>query len=180
CVDCRHPTCNGVTVYASSDRTPNLIVTNTNDAGAGSLRAALASAVTGQVIGFAPTLAGGTITLADELVPSANVVIAATPGTITLDGDGLVRIFRVPTGITLRLVGLTLTRGARTNSQSGGCLDVSGTLTATHTTISSCFISDSANSGQGGGAAVVRAGGSLTLSHSTVASNTSQYRTGTA
>lgn len=180
CVDCRHPTCNGVTVYASSDRTPNIVVTNTDDDGPGSLRDALAGAVTGQVIGFDPSLAGGTITLASELVPAANVVIAATPGSITLDGDGLVRIFRVPTGITLRLVGLTLTRGTRSNSQSGGCLDVSGTLTATHTTISSCFISDGANSGQGGGAAVVRTGGSLTLSHSTVANSRSQYRTGTA
>src|SRR6188474_125310 len=45
-----------------------LTVTNTNDSDAGSLRQAIADAVSGDTITFSPSLSGQTITLASTLV----------------------------------------------------------------------------------------------------------------
>ena len=58
----------------------SLMVTNTSDSGPGSLRQAVASAVFGDTITFAPALAGQTITLASGLVINTK---------LTIDGSGL-------------------------------------------------------------------------------------------
>jgi hypothetical protein len=68
-----------------------ITVTNSNDSGAGSLRAALAAAKNGDTINFAPSVS--TIDLASSLVITKNVTIegsqpgSTTPG-VTVNGGG--------------------------------------------------------------------------------------------
>jgi predicted outer membrane repeat protein len=63
-----------------------LVVTNTNDSGAGSLRQAIASATDGDTITFAPALAGQTITLASPLWIESS---------LTINGSALITNIRV-------------------------------------------------------------------------------------
>lgn len=75
-----------------------IFVTNTNDAGAGSLRDALASSASGDTIMFTTSMLGGdnTIHLASGLSISHDLVIIgirAQSGTVYISGDGLFRVF---------------------------------------------------------------------------------------
>src|SRR3990172_7805185 len=66
-----------------------LIVTNTDDSGAGSLRDTIASAGIADTITFDASLSGGTIYLASMLTLSKNVTIdgSALASQITISGD---------------------------------------------------------------------------------------------
>ena len=77
---CAVATCGG------SIRAAGLIVTNTADSGAGSLRDTIASAVDGDTIGFDSALNGQTITItSSELVIDKNILIAGPgPGLLTV------------------------------------------------------------------------------------------------
>jgi Ca2+-binding RTX toxin-like protein len=82
------------------------IVANTNDSGAGSLRAAIANARAGDYILFAPTLAGQTITLTRgqlEIPPGKNLIIdgAAAPG-LRISGNNSSRVFSVNANVHTR------------------------------------------------------------------------------
>ncbi|MBD1872371.1 DUF4347 domain-containing protein [Nodosilinea sp. FACHB-131] len=74
-----------------------ITVTSTADSGAGSLRAAIASAPAGSVIKFAPTLANKTITLTSgELYLGRNLTIDATEvANLTISGNNSSRVFQV-------------------------------------------------------------------------------------
>lgn len=93
----------GNTVSVAVDATTSLIVTNTNDSGAGSLRAALAYAQTlggAQTITFAPALAGQTVTLREAAGAGSEFLSGSAfsiAGQVTIAGpDG-------PAGVTLRI-----------------------------------------------------------------------------
>lgn len=85
-----------------------IIVTNTNNSGPGSLRAALASALSGDSILFDSSLTGQTITLTSTLTVSTNVTIT---GSVTLSGGGTIRVLSVLQNRHLTLDGLTITDG---------------------------------------------------------------------
>jgi len=153
----------------------NITVTNTNDSGAGSLRAALATAAgtpVANVITFAPALSGQTITLAGEIVvnDADGVVIDASslPNGLTIDGGaGTNRIFSVATGALMSLRRLTFTGGngsGATSSGNGGAIFNQGTLSLTSCTL----FTNSANSG---GAIQNFTGGQLELTQCTLSNN---------
>lgn len=71
------------------------VVTNVNDSGPGSLREALACAVTGDTITFD---VDGTIVFSSEITISEGVTLDATGHDILLDGGGTNRIFIVSAG----------------------------------------------------------------------------------
>ncbi|MDB5313157.1 MAG: hypothetical protein JWO38_7359, partial [Gemmataceae bacterium] len=132
-----HPSCRPTTRLAAElleDRSTPVVftVTNANDSGPGSLRAAVAQAeadAAPDTIVFAPSVAGATIGLSSigdsSLGPSA--LLVATPVTIRGSGQTIsrgpgapgFRLFAVgPTG-SLTLAGLTLSGGLAQGGGSG-------------------------------------------------------------
>ncbi len=146
-----------------------IVVTNTNDSGPGSLRAALTTVASypGSPISFAPALTGQTIKLASELIVPNNVTIdgSAAPG-LVIQGNGLKatngssRTFFVGAGLTVTLRDLTITGGYADN---GGGIYNGGNLTVIDSTIdgNTAYVS-------GGG---IANDGTLNLVDSTVANN---------
>ena len=146
-------------VFAST-----LMVTNTNDSGAGSLRKAIADAVNGDTITFALSLSGQTIVLSSTLVIDKNVTIdgslLAIP--ITIDGTDNVRVFMVDVGVSAALNSLIIKRGY--SYGDGAAIYNEGTLVLTNDVL----LNNSAD-GSGGGIFNV---GTLTIMDSTLSGNT--------
>ena len=95
-----------------------VLVTNTTDSVAGSLRQALADASGGDTISFGVT---GTIILSTgELVVNKNLTING-PGwdNLTVDGNHASRVFHVSGGVTATLSDLTIANGASERGLSG-------------------------------------------------------------
>lgn len=145
-----------------------VIVTSDADSGAGSLRAAIATALSAagaDEIQFAAALNGRTITLAGEIATGVQQVTVDSAGLangITLSGDNASRIFSVPAGGSLELRGLTLTRGH--SSGSGGAILNAGTLL-----LNACTLPGNGASDNGG---AISSSGTLTLTHCTLTGNT--------
>jgi predicted outer membrane repeat protein len=115
-------------------------VTVGTDAGAGSLRQALADANDGDSIDFAlatPT----TITLTTgELMVGKDVTITG-PGSdlLTISGADVSRIFHVSPGTTATIAHLTASHGAKLGSPGGGCIyNQNGNVTLDHVVVSHC------------------------------------------
>jgi Tol biopolymer transport system component len=100
----------------------NLVVTNANDSGAGSLRAELGLAADGDTITFDPALAGKTIDLNSTLTIADGVTLDGTGANITISGQGEVTDFKVDDRSTLpaTIEGLAITDG---NGQGAAGLD---------------------------------------------------------
>src|SRR5207248_1969305 len=111
-----------------------LTVTNTDDAGPGSLRQAIADAQPGEVITFAPS-ATGTILLSSTLVLTKSLTILG-PGAaaLAIDGNNAVGVFSVYSGAAVTLEGLTLQRG-RAGVGGGAIYAGSANLTLTNSTL---------------------------------------------
>jgi len=96
-----------------------ITVTNTNDSGPGSLRQAIADATDGDTIDFAVT---GTIALTSgELLVNKSVTISG-PGVdnLAVDGNATYRVFRLDSGTTATISGLTITNGVAPLMEHGG------------------------------------------------------------
>jgi hypothetical protein len=139
----------------------NLVVTNCNDSGNGSLRAAMTAATNNTTITFG-ALACSTITLTTGALTDPNTdslkilaqpqIVAGRPQpTITIDGSGSSRIIEHHSGGELELRGLTL-RNGRANDGKGGCIYAEGRVTATAVTVSGCVAAaPGAGNATGGG-----------------------------
>ena len=137
-----------------------LIVTNTNDSGAGSLRAALETADSNNeadTIGFADSLQNETITVTgDQLRINSEVTLTGfANATLTISGDGQRRLFDLDDGALATISRLTLADGFASNSGSGAAIANSGSLT-----LNECLVR---NHRGGAGAAIRNFGGSLSL-----------------
>ncbi len=142
-------------------------VLNTNDSGPGSLRQAIAEAVSGDTITFHPTLSGQTLTLTSgQLFLEKNLTIdaSALPGGITLNGNGASRILSVGLGVTASLDSLTVTNGFSTGS-GGGIYNV-GNLT-----VSRCTVAGNQAAGYGGGILNLASDSALIVNNSTIVGN---------
>ena len=169
-------------------------VTSSNDSGPGSLRQALANAaaIAGpDTVTFGAGFSGATFSLQSQLIIADNdpVTLDASnlAGGLTLDADDNSRHFRVQSGKTLTLRGLTLTRGSA--SGNGGSILNEGTLNlyrctltgnvctggggAIHSTgtlgLEECTLSDNSLAERGGGLHVT--GGTVDLTRCTLSSN---------
>ena len=117
-----------------------MLVTNLNDAGLGSLRAAIAAASAGDTIEFAPSLANRTITLTSGEIfvdPGKNLTIDGTAApNLIISGNNSTRIFRFgsnvsfPSSHTLRNLilanGFSADRGGAIQTEDLGALTVDG------------------------------------------------------
>ena len=137
-------------------------VTTTADSGAGSLRAVIAAAASGDTIAFNASLSGKTITLTSgEILINKNLTITG-PGSanLTITGNGASRIFFMNGG-TVSVSGLTISDGVALGGgggagndggggggagMGGGMFVNAGSLTLTDVNFSQC----SATGGTGG------------------------------
>lgn len=140
-----------------------LTVTNNLDSGAGSLRADIAAANTGDTINFAPSLNGQTITLTSgQLVINKSLSIQGPgAGELAISGGGHFRVFEV-SQTNVMLSGLTITQGSA--SMGGGIYNTPGSSL----TISGCTLSNN-HAQQGGG--IYNLGAALEIVNSTLSGN---------
>ncbi len=156
------------------------MVTNIDDAGAGSLRQAIlvADAAPGlDTIEF-DGAASGTIGLTSGQLNVAESLTINGPGSgiLTIDAGGNSRIFNIDDGnaatfIDVEISGLTLTGGSVTSGplgdQDGGAINSAENITVTDAVISNNSVGDDR-----AGISVI-GGGSLTVERTTVSDNTS-------
>jgi sugar lactone lactonase YvrE len=164
---------------------PSLVVTNTNDSGAGSLRQALLDAAgdgagnitfDAAVFPATNTAAANTITLASGTlsIPSNTSIAGPTSGAgatlsnlVTVDGASASAVFTVGAGVSAASIsGLTITHGS---NAAGGCIANSGVLTVTNSTVSACAATATGGANATGGG--IYNAGTLTLTGSTISGN---------
>ncbi len=160
-------------VEGLEDRCVPSTVTNLNDAGAGSLRDALATTPAGGTVDFQPGLAG-TITLTSgELAISQDLTLTGPgAGMITVSGNHASRVFDIAASATVAISGLTISAGERVN-ESGGGIANAGTLNLTAITLSGNVVSPPSSSrgvASVGGGGIYNTG-TLTLTASTLSNN---------
>ncbi|HMC89491.1 MAG TPA: hypothetical protein VKI17_08080, partial [Gemmataceae bacterium] len=145
-------------------------VTNLNDSGSGSLRAAVlaADAHPGpDTINFKPGLSGTIRLTSGELAVTDTVKIQG-PGAlqITVSGNHASRVFDISGAANVSISGLTIADGLAT--QGGGILNETGSTLS----LSQCILANNqAQGGQGGGALLNETGASLSLTGSTLSGN---------
>jgi len=142
-------------------------VTNANDSGAGSLRAALA--VSCPIITFAGDY---TITLVAQLNVNSASKIDGTGHTITISGGSTSRIFDIPTAGPVTLDSLILKNGLASNvggASKGGAIYNDATLTLKHMT----FTDNHTNATISQGGAIFNTG-TLTVTNSSFSGNSAQ------
>ena len=139
-------------------------VTSNADAGANTLRAALAAANSGDIIDFAANVRTIDLTSAG-LTIGTSVTIQNDLGTgpVTIDGGGHFTVFTVSAGVTASLSGLTISHGAGASSSSGGGIQHNGTAL----TVSNCTFSDN-SAADGGG---IDGGSNMVVSNCTFTGN---------
>jgi len=159
------------TACAAQARADTLTVTNTDDAGTGSLRAAISTANTSageDIIQFQTGLAG-TISLQSPLPVLSDDLQLLGPGAgqITISGGGTYRVFYVDTGVSVTLSALTIGDGL--SAGFGGAIRNLGDLV-----VDSCVIRDS-DAVTGGG---ISNEGVLTVLRSLVTGNSASFAGG--
>lgn len=143
-----------------------ITVTNANDNGPGSLREALGIANDGDTINFSVT---GTITLTTgQLMVNRNVTISG-PGapSLAISGNAASRVFRIASGRSVTISGLTITNGNTAADDGAGIYNDHSTLT-----LNDCSVLGN-SAGLGGGIYSDGAAGSamVTLNNSTFSGN---------
>jgi hypothetical protein len=140
-------------------------VSNTNDAGVGSLRDAVAAAIAGDSIVFSSSTDGTAILLTTGEIPigvSLTIVGNGASNTV-LSGSMLGRVFSITNAGAVELNGLTITMGQADN---GGALYIMDT----DVMLVDCAVTSSTASINGGG--IHAMGGSLSIMGSTISGNT--------
>jgi hypothetical protein len=171
-----------------------LTVTSAADDGsAGTLRAEIAAANSGDTINFDPSLAGQTITLTTgELFIDTSLDIEGLgPDQLTVSGGGNSRVVAVSSGVNVTLAGMTVTGGAANDTlpdRFGGGILNDGSLTLNNCDISGNVAegaSGYATTGGGGspagnglGGGIYMAEGTLTINNSSLSSNEARGGTG--
>jgi hypothetical protein len=161
---------NNGTVDLGAVETQPYVVTNTNDSGPGSLRAAVTEDNTSAPINFAASLAGNTITLSTELDITNSLTLdgTAVPG-LSISGGGATRVIDVAPGATVTLRGLSIENGS---ASTGGGILVDATATLT---LSGVTVAGNTATGNGGG---IENLGTLSIVDSTIANNAAGSTTG--
>jgi hypothetical protein len=144
-----------------------LTVTNNLDSGAGSLRADIAAAKSGDTIVFAPSLDGKTITLTSGMLSITTGMTIQGPGAslLTISGNHLSQVFHVTGAQPVVLSGLTISNG------KGIGIFGSGIFNSSTLTVSQCTVSGNLGTNGGG----IFNLGTLTVSGCTIAGNRATY-----
>jgi hypothetical protein len=135
---------------------------SSSDSTSDSLPYEVTHAAAGDTIQFAPSLNGGTITLADPLVINKDLTIDGAGSGITVNGGGK-QVFLIEFGATADINGLTITDGFALATSIGGGIFNRGTLSLSNSTVTGN------SAGQGGG---IFSSGTMTMKGDTVTNNT--------
>ena len=141
----------GISVAAVDVQAATLAVTTHADSGAGSLRAALAAAASGDTIDATGISGVISLTTSDLLVSNSITILGPGPAILAVDGNAASRVFHITNGVTVVISGLTITNGAVSGSFPG---HVGGGIWNDHSTLtlSNCaIINNSGGDGPGGG-----------------------------
>jgi len=181
CSDLNAPVVPRVGGAAHPDLTLAILVTNTDDAGAGSLRQAIADAPDGSLIQFAPGIAGQTIVLTSDVlfINKPLTIEGPTPQGITVSGGLKHRVFSTGDDVTIRNLSIVNGRGDNGGIFASGRLTLENSLVANNEgTIEGggidfegthlVLINSTVTGNVGGG---VEATGSVTIRNSTIAGN---------
>lgn len=139
-----------------------ITVTNNNDSGAGSLRAAVAAASSGDTIVFGSILSPITLTTGSIVISQNLTINGPGAGALTVSAAKASGVFDVAAG-TVTISGLTISDGFVI--AAGGGIFNAGTLTLTNATVSG----NAANICCGGG--IYNNLGTMTLNNVTVSGN---------
>jgi len=164
-----------------------ITVTSTADSGAGTLRAALAGAASGDTID-ATGVSGSILLTSGELLVTNNVTLLGPgPTNLAVNGNAASRVFNI-SGTVVTIAGLTITNG-RSLGSGGGIFTGPGTVTVSNCafsgnsarygggifgnhsilTVSTCTLSGNTASSNGGGIFINH--GTLTVSNCTLIGN---------
>ena len=149
-----------------------VVVTNTSDTGAGSLRGAIAGAAPGATI-VVNLACGSTIKLASGPLIVDRTLSIVGPGArcLTVSGNNASRVFAITEpGADVGLSGMTITQGRATGG--GGLQNLGANLTLTDLAI----VGNNGLGGAGGG--VDHEGGTLRITGSTISGNRNTFRGG--
>ena len=158
-----------------------IVVTNTNDSGPGSLRAALADANDGDTINFDASLKGQTITLTSGQLNVDKDVTISGPGAnnLAVDGNAQSRVFYVNPGKTVTIDSLTVANGYSDSGGGGGIFNSSATMT-----VANCSVSGNSAAAGSYGGGICNGGfngnATMTVTNCTVSSNSAYYGGGIA
>ena len=149
-------------------------VSNCNDSGAGSLRAAVGFASSGDTIDMSSQAC--IVNLTSSIVTSlADLTIVGNPNTKypMIDGQDTVRPFYHTGGGTLTLSGVSVRNGRRTVASGpadavGGCIRSNGSITLEDSSQVKYCKATQAGSGNAKGGAIFSSGSTLVLSNSSV------------
>ncbi len=146
-----------------------LTITNLLDNGAGSLRAAVASAQDGDTVQFADGLSGP-ITLTTGEIAIDHSIDVEGPGAevITVSGNHASRVFAIAALLTVDISGLTIADGSVTNNDNGGGIYNAGTLTIANSILSGNSVISDGSGPDGGG---IYSDGTLIVTGTTFAGN---------
>jgi hypothetical protein len=166
-----------VGVATSDLQAATITVSNTDDDGPGSLRAALRSASDGDTID-ATGITGTILLTSAELVVSKSVTIVGPgPGTLSVNGHRKFRVFNIGANTVVTISGLTIIRGRTTgvrhpDESGGGIYNAGSTLTVTN-----CTLSDNATDWGGGifNDGSLPSGAVLTMIASTLSRNSADF-----
>lgn len=156
-----------VALLSSTEAQIVVTSTSTSNSGPGSLRQAVADAMSGETITFDGSLSGQTIPLTNGQILILNSVIidaATLANGVTIDGQGRNRLFRCGSQTTNTFIRLTLT-GGRTTGDGGAILNDSVLI------LNDCTLKG--NTANEGGA--IFDFGDLTLNRCTVFGNHARY-----
>src|SRR5262249_51206929 len=152
------------------DRTvlSTLKITSLADSGDGSLRAAIATAQSGDQIVFDTSLKGQMITLTSGPLAITQSLDIEGPGAdkLAISANHASRIFAISGGVTVTIAGLTITEGMFIGNDGGGAIVNAGSsLTLSNDVLSNnAVLSDLSGNAQGG-AIVNVSGATLTVSN---------------
>lgn len=160
----------GAAAQGAPTLSSTITVTNTEDSGPGSLRAAIAQAAPGDTINFNVT---GVINLTSAALTINKDLTISGPGANTLSVERNssapdFKIFTVESGATVAIHGLSISQGraAASSGGAGGGTDNKGTLT-----LDSCRLTDNFAIDGGGG---IHNAGTMSLKNCLIAANVSE------
>jgi hypothetical protein len=148
-------------------------VTNVNDRGAGSLRAAIRSANAAggsNTITFQSSLTGTMTLTSGQLTISNNLTVHGPAGLLAISGNHVSRVFDIAAGITVTLDQLTLKDGY--HPTHGGGIYNAGTLTITDCVLTGNTAGTLRSGGVGG---AIANKGTLTIASSALSGNLATY-----
>ena len=140
-------------------------VTNTDDAGAGSLRQAIIDAPDGSVIRFDPAIAGQTIVLSSGTLEIDKTLTIEGPlsAGMTISGGLAFQVFHIDDAANAVLRNLSIVNGL---SKFGGGLHVEGAVTIDHSLVANNEAAEAS-----GGGMYVSSSGAVAIVNSTVSGN---------